>query len=273
MDTVITAVQVIAIVSLLYGLATIARPFWKVENRWQGAGLAVVSAVVFSLLNTIPVARPDTVGEAEWKERVSVCEKAHAVRTCPLDPAKVAAARAELKEEAAKAKTEQTAKAAEAVVKGEADTPAAIKQAFLDTNRRLFALVKPCDDAERLAAKTRERYAGYNVASAGKKACRQASIDLGNLKFADPLPEKAQHDLNDAVACYSEAYGLRSEAMDGMMEIQDAGPTPSKVASVRDTLRFAEETWQGCMEKYRRALLANGFTDIAPVLRAAGKAR
>lgn len=273
MNTVITALQLVMVLPLLYGLASLVKPFWLTKKRWHGGLLAFAAVVVFGGLNDIPVSRPSSVSEAEWNERVRICNEAHGTRTCPLEQAEMDAARASLAKDAAEAKAAALAKAAEAQVKAQASSPAAIKTAFHDTNEQLLAAVRPCDDALKAAAKTHGQYAGYDAAGRAKEACRKASFDIGHLHFGDPIPEKAQKDLNDALSCLDEAYGLRSVAMEDMMKVLDVGTTPSKVAAVRDTYRFAEETWQGCVQKYDMAKLAHGFTALAPVLRAVQKGR
>ncbi len=104
MNTIITAVQFIAAAAVLYGLASLVKPFWRVKKRWQGAVLAGVSLAVFGGLNSIPVTRPSSVSEAEWNERVRLCTEANATRTCPLEKADVDAARAKSAKAAADAK-------------------------------------------------------------------------------------------------------------------------------------------------------------------------
>jgi hypothetical protein len=207
------------------------------------------------------------VPEPEWNERVRVCKQASAERDCPLDKASVDAARL------AVAKSATEAKAPGEATKAQPTSPAEIKKAFLGTHNELLEAVKPCDDALKAAAKTHGQYASYDAASAAKQKCRQAATDIGHLHFGNPLPENAQKDLNDALGCFNQAYGLRSVAMGDMMKVLDAGPKPSEIAVVRDAYQFAEETWQGCSEKYDLAKLAHGFADIAPLLRAGSNKR
>ena len=88
---------------------------------------------------------------------------------------------------------------------------------------------------------------------------RQVSIDMGNLRFKDPLPDAAQDDLNKAVACFAEAYGMRSVAMEQAVAIIDGDQRPSKIAEMRDTLTFAGEQHQACMQQYVAAATAHGF--------------
>ena len=113
MDTVISVVQFVVAVAALYGLASLVKPFWLVKKRWQGALIAVAGLAVFGGLNNIPVARPSSVPEDEWNERIRICAEANATRTCPLEKADVDAARAKLTKGAADAKTAAQAKAGE----------------------------------------------------------------------------------------------------------------------------------------------------------------
>jgi hypothetical protein len=94
---------------------------------------------------------------------------------------------------------------------------------------------------------------------AAKQICRQAALDISNVKFGDPISAAAQDDLNKTVACFAMAYGLRAGAMEQAAAIMDGDQRPSKVAEFRDTLSFAGEQHQSCLEQYATAAASHGF--------------
>jgi hypothetical protein len=134
-----------------------------------------------------------------------------------------------------------------------------IDASFSATQSALLAAAKPCDAAMTKAAHTRGQYASYNVSVETKQICRQASIDIGHVRFADPAPSAAQDDLNKAVDCFALAYGLKSVAMEKAAALMDGDQRPSKVAEFRDTLSYAGEQHRACMEQYAAAAAAHGF--------------
>lgn len=116
MNAAITTLSLIAVVLALFGLAGAVKPFWFMKRRWHGGGIAIAAFVGFSLLNNIPIARPASISEAEWQERVSVCQQIGQIRECPTNDTMVAEARArvaeDLREAAAKEELEVAEKSA-----------------------------------------------------------------------------------------------------------------------------------------------------------------
>ena len=69
MDAVITALTFVAVLIVLFGIAGLVKPFWFMKKRRHGGLIAIGAFVLFSVLNTVPIQRPDRIPEAEWAER------------------------------------------------------------------------------------------------------------------------------------------------------------------------------------------------------------
>ncbi len=222
----LVALMVLAgFVGFLVGVIALIQPTRWVSSRGRAAGLVTAALVVIAL--------------AAAAEPPPAAETSHPAAATP--PASAAPAVGAQR------------------VASRGPSQAAIDAGFTTTQTALFAAAKPCDAAMAKAAKTHGQYASYNVSVAAEQVCRQAAIDIGNAHFGDPVPATAQDDLNKAVDCFAMAYGLRAGAMEQAAALMDGDQRPSKVAAFRDTLRYAGEQHQACLEQYATAAAAHGF--------------
>ena len=113
MDGLITTLTFLVLTTFLFGMAGVIKPFWFMKKRWHGGAIAIGCFVAFSLLNTLPIARPTHISEAEWADRVQVCREAGQMRECPINDAMVAEARTEAVEQRRKSAADEEIRTAE----------------------------------------------------------------------------------------------------------------------------------------------------------------
>jgi len=107
-EFIMKAAEAVGAIGVLVGFALLVKPFWVIKKRWQSALVLVASFFIFGIAAGAPVKRPPSISEADWAERVSICNEANELRECPLNDTDVAAARLEVME----ARREAEAKAA-----------------------------------------------------------------------------------------------------------------------------------------------------------------
>lgn len=210
-----------AFVALVMGVIALVQPNRWVASRPRAFGLVAGALVMFCVVDA--VAPPPSAAD------VRLLEPSHAVN------------------------------AAAASATPPAPSRGLIDASFTAAQSALLEAAKPCDAATKKAAATHGQYASYNVSVAAEQVCRKAAIDIGNVRFADPVPSAAQDDLNKAVDCFATAYGLRAGAMEQAAALMDGDQRPSKVAAFRDTLSYAGEQHRACLQQYAIAAGAHGF--------------
>ena len=93
MDGLRALLALLALVAGLYGVATLIKPFWLVRRRWQGA-LVILGAIVLVVVATPgSPRRPEGLSDAEWADRLLVCNEARVGSNCPTNPDLLNAAR------------------------------------------------------------------------------------------------------------------------------------------------------------------------------------
>lgn len=113
MDGLITTLTFLVLMTFLFGMAGVIKPFWFMRKRWHGGAIAIGCFVAFSLLDNVPVTRPANVSEADWAERIQVCREVGQIRECPINDTMVAEARAEAAEQLRKTAADEEIRTAE----------------------------------------------------------------------------------------------------------------------------------------------------------------
>lgn len=254
MDLVINGLMTASGLVALVGLVTAVKPMWKVRHRWQGAALALAGILIFGGLASVPATRPADVSSREWARRLDICREVNDVRDCPLSATAVTSAQAKLVSRTPKSETDPT-------------TPGgreAVVVSFQTTQDELLRVSGPCDEGLLKVAKVSGRYAAYNAAVRAQRACRQASMAMGDLKFGAPLPSPAQRDMNAALQCFEMAYGQRADAMELGAKIMDANDTrPSKLGEYQASTADAIQRTKECALQYAQAAQKHGLAGAA----------
>lgn len=94
MEFIIETASFVMLTMVLVGVALIVKPFWLIKKRWQGLLVMLGGFVMFGVLQSLPMKRPDHIAPADWSERVQVCKEAAALRSCPTSDSEVDEARA-----------------------------------------------------------------------------------------------------------------------------------------------------------------------------------
>lgn len=173
MDAFLTNLGFVFAIGSLFGLAGVVKPFWFMKKRWHGGLVILGCFVAFSIVNTIPLKRPDHISEADWTERVRVCLEGGGLRECPANDTMVAEARAEVTERLEKAAWKAEIKTARARANEAEDLKRAKERELAAAGAAVV------ETAEKLNDPTQQAY----WVSVTESAVRRKMRDPGSVRF------------------------------------------------------------------------------------------